>query len=133
MLFDFEKEIIDDLINKLDDYKGTTNYGCDLAYTLFEGYNVDGSVTYSTYDAREWIKKHFSDLGDVVENMKFNGLDVANVFDEPEKFMVQVYLETASSVLSRCEFIDDYWNDKFELDETNIVNIKTQLEALKND
>lgn len=130
-----KRDILNDLIDKLYDYEGGCYYACDLAYTLFECYNIDGSVTYSTYNAKEWIKKHFDELGEVVEEIKFNlGSEfVPNIFEEPEKFMVVIYLEVASSLLSQCKFIDDNWNNEIELTNENIEKIKKELEMLENE
>ena len=127
-----KKEILNDLIEKLNDYEGQKVYACDLAYTLFEGYNMDGSITYSTYKASEWIKKYFDELGEVVEEIKWNlGSEfIPNIFDEPEKFMVVIYLEVGASLLSQCKFIDDNWNDEIELTDENINTIKEQLQEV---
>ena len=126
------EDILNDLITKLEDYEGANVYACDLAYTLFEGYNIDGTVTYGTFKASEWIKTHFDELGEVVEDIKFNlGSEfIPNIFDEPEKFMVVVYLEVGASLLSQCKFINDNWNDKIELTKKNINTIKEQLQEL---
>lgn len=125
-----KKEILNDLIEKLYEYEGQKIYACDLAYTLFESYNIDGSVTYSTYNAKEWIKKYFNELGEAVEAIKYNlGSElIPNIFDEPEKFMVVIYLEVGASLLSQCKFIDDNWNNEIELTNKNIEIIKEQLE-----
>ena len=130
-----KKEILNNLIDKLYDYKGQKAYACDLAYTLFESYNMDGSITYSTHNAKEWIKKYFDELGEVVEEIKFNlGSEfIPNIFDEPEKFMVVIYLEVGASLLSQCKFIDDNWNDEIELTNENIEIIKKELEMLENE
>ena len=127
-----KKEILNDLIDKLNDYEGQSIYACDLAYTLFESYNIDGSVTYNTYDAKEWVKKHFNELGEVVEDIKFNlgGEFIPNIFDETEKFMVVIYLEVGASLLSQCKFIDDNWNNKIELTNEVIEIIKEQLQEV---
>lgn len=45
--------IIDLLLRKLEDYEDMSIYGCAMSYTLLESYNVDGSITYSTYKAKE--------------------------------------------------------------------------------
>jgi hypothetical protein len=128
-----KEEIKKDLIEKLNEYEGQRVYACDLAYTLFESYNIDGSVTYSTYDAKEWIKKYFNELGEVVEEIKFNlGSEfIPNIFEEPERFMVVIYLEVGASLLSQCKFIDDNWNNEIELTDENIEIIKKELESLE--
>ena len=65
------KEFVADvLMDKLDEYEGTSSYGCDLAYDLLQQYNVDGSYTYSTYEAKKWVQEHFDELGEIVEEMQ---------------------------------------------------------------
>lgn len=131
-----KKEIINMIIDKLYDYEGGEIYSCDLAYTLFEAENIDGTMTYSSWSAKEWIKNNFDDIGEVWEELKFQfGDDYVkdiNIFDEPEKFMVIVVLESASYLLSRCKTINENWNDKIKLNKTNIKKIEKELKELDN-
>lgn len=124
-----KNEIIKDLIDQLDGYEGSSIYGCDMAYTLFEGYNVDGSVTYNTYQASEWLNKYRTDVGYEIQELEDEGLPTANPFLEPEKLMVQVYLKVADDVLSQCELIEENWNDKLELTKENIKKLTEELEG----
>lgn len=131
-----KKYIIEKIIDKLHDYEGETVYSCDLAYTLFESENMDGTMTYNSYEAKEWIKNNFDDIGEVWEELKFQfGEDFVkdlNIFDEPEKFMVIVVLESASYLLSQCKTIDDNWNNEIKLNKTNIKKIEKELKELDN-
>lgn len=131
-----KKEIIEKIIDKLTDYEDTTQYACDLAYTLFESENVDGTFTYSTYEAKEWIKNNFEEIGEVWEELKFSfGADFLsnyNLFDNPEKFMVLIILESASHLLSKCKYIDDNWNNEVTLSKKVITTLKNQLKELDN-
>lgn len=131
-----KKYIIEKIIDKLYNYEGETIYSCDLAYTLFESENMDGTMTYNSYEAKEWIKNNFDDIGEVWEELKFQfGEDFAkdlNIFDEPEKFMVIVVLESASYLLSQCKTIDDNWNNEIKLNKTNIKKIEKELKELDN-
>lgn len=129
-----KNEVIDKLIEEMENYKDNKVYACDLAYTLFEEYNIDGSITYNTYEAKEWIKNNFDDLGEIVEEIQANGLEVPNVFDSPEAFMVVIYLEVASYLMAQCKFIDEHWNDTIILNDVNISTITKQLkEMFEND
>ena len=47
----FKNLVIEELKQKLEDYEGADIYGCDMAYTLLEQYNIDGSYTYNTYSS----------------------------------------------------------------------------------
>lgn len=123
--------IIDETIYNLKEREGETVYACDLAYTVFESANVDGSYTYSTYKATQWVKKYFDSLGEIVDELKSNGIDAPNPFDEPEKFQVCILLEGAQYLLSQCETIDENWNDEIELTPKIIRKICKELRAQK--
>ena len=127
-----KNEVIKKLIVKLDDYKDTTVYASDLAYTLFEEYNVDGSITYSIYEAKKWISSNFDDLSEIVDEIQYEGLEVPNIFNEPEKFMVIIYLEVANYLLDQCQIIADNWNNKLILNNNIIKIIKKELKEQLN-
>lgn len=59
--------VLEVLTDKLDEYEGTSSYGCDLAYDLLQQYNVDGTYTYSTYKAKQWVWEHFDELAEIVD------------------------------------------------------------------
>lgn len=123
-------EVADFLGAKLEQNTGRSVYGCDLAFTLLEGENVDGSITYNRYKATEWIKEHFDELGEVVERMQdewaYNA--GADIFDNPEKFMVSCYLWIASEICVTLETVDEFWNDEKELTEELNEKILDELE-----
>jgi hypothetical protein len=123
-------EVADFLGAKLYQNTGRSVYGCDLAFTLLEGENVDGSITYNRYKATEWIQEHFDELGEVVERMqdewKYNA--GADIFDNPEKFMVSCYLWIASEICGTLETVDEFWNDEKELTEELNEKILDELE-----
>jgi len=123
---DFVKDIITD---RLFDYEDTKTYGCDMAYTLLEQYNIDGSYFYSTYESEEFIKQHFSELGEIVEEISFQlGKEfIPNIFDEPEKFTVVIFLEVANYILSQCKTIDDNWNNEMTLNKKTINQIIKEM------
>ena len=123
--------IIDETIWNLKEREGETVYACDLAYTVFESANVDGSYTDSTYEAVKWIKKYFDSLGEIVEEMQGQGLNAPNPFDEPEKFQVCVLLEGAQYLLSKCETVDENWNEEIELTPKTIRKICRELREQK--
>lgn len=127
--------VIDQLIDKLYDYEDVESYGCDLAYTLYEGENADGSITYSTYEAKQWISKYFDDLDEIVEELNFQfGKDFManyNPFENPERFMVVIVIEVASYLLGQCKTIEKNWNNEFKLIKSKINKIKKELEELR--
>lgn len=126
------KEFVADvLMDKLDEYEGTSSCGCDLAYDLLQQYNVDGSYTYSTYEAKQWVVKNFDELGEIVEEMTEEDIPPCNVFDNPEAFQVQIMLYVASGLLAQCETVNEFWNEEQELTEEIIAKIKEELNEIK--
>jgi hypothetical protein len=122
-----------DIIERLNDYKGGTYYGCDLAYKLFEGENANGSVFCNTYKTVEFIKANFELFGELVEYYQDNFSETLNPFTEPEKAHVILLLEASQSILSKCDFIERNWNEKFELTKTAIEEITEQVNDFNGD
>ena len=126
----FTTELKETIIDRLNDYKSTTVYGCDLAYTLFESENTNSSVLCNTYLTKEFIKENFDLFGDLVEYVNDN-LDMKlNPFSEPGKAHVILMLEASRILLSQLDFIDDNWADKFKLTDEVIKEITDQLREL---
>lgn len=133
---DFKSWLEGMISEALDEYKDYPRdvYGSDLAYTLFEGENINGSVTCSSYEAREFIKEHWDAAGDFHEYMKDSfGEVLQNPFDNPEAFQVGMLLEGAQQLLSQCHFIKENWNDEIELNACTIAFIKDDLSLDTND
>ena len=129
----FTSELIETIISRLNDYKGTANYMCDLSSVLFEGENIDGSVLYNTYLTKEFIKENFDLFGDLVEYVKDNMDYALNPFSEPEKAHVWLLLEASRSILSKLPTIDKFWNDEKELTPKLIKQLTKELNALNID
>jgi len=123
-----ENEIKAYLIDKLNGYKGCTIYACDLAYTLTEGENANGSVYCNAYKTKELIKNNFDLFGDFVRYYEDELGETLNPLLEPEKTHVCFLIESCSQILQSCKFINDNWDNKIEL--TN-KNIKTLIKEIK--
>lgn len=129
--------VIDLLLNELENYEDTKVYACELDYTLLEGYNIDGSITYNTYEAKEWIKEHYDDIGEFLENYSFcvgndNLSSLAiDIFTNPEKAMVIICLEKANEILSSLDFVKENWDNEIILNTKNISKIEKGLKDLK--
>lgn len=126
--------MIEAIMAELEELEGQEVYGADLGYKVFERYNVDGSYTYSTNEAKEWVKEYFDELGEIVEEIKDNlGAEcIPNVFDNVEAFQVVIILEYANNLLAQCETVDNGWNDEIEMTEETIEKIKEELETIKD-
>lgn len=128
---DFITDLKQDIKDRLNDYRDGSYYGCDLAFTLFEGENANGSVFCNTYKTKQFIVANFDLFGYLVEYCKDNMDMTINPFSEPEKCHVILLLEASQAVLSRLPFIDKNWNNEIELTPKNIKTICKQIDALE--
>lgn len=81
-----DKWMAEAILDKLDEFDGMIDE--DFAFNLWERENIDGSVTYNTYEARKWIADYFEDLADYVEDYENEFGTIPNPFVNPEAFMV---------------------------------------------
>ena len=129
--FDYCKNYI---IDHIENWEGSTKYACDLGNYLTEGPNIDGSLTYSTYMAKEYIREWWYEAGEYWEYEKDNfGENLNNPFDNPEAYMVCMVIEGVNAILSRCQYIEDNWNDEITLDEDTIKMIIEQVKEQDDD
>ena len=126
--------VIDAMIDELNEMEGREVYGADLGFEIFSEANCNGSYTCSAIEAENFICKYFSEIGEVVEDIKFNlGAEfIPNCFLQSEKFQVVIMLEMSNSLCGQCEFVNSNWNNEIELTKENIKLIISQLEELKN-
>lgn len=129
-MFTIKDFVIDVLEDQLDEYEDSTIYGGDLAYTLLEPYNIDGTYTYDTYAAMGWVTLHFEEISDIIIEMKKTGFCPVDVFDNPEAFQVQIMLFVAGDLLGQCDTVNEFWNDEIILEKNIIDKIKDELENL---
>ena len=129
----FTSELIETIISRLNDYKGTTHYICDLYSILFESENKDCTVLYNTYLTKEFIKENFDLFGDLVEYVQDNMDYTLNPFSEPEKAHVWLLLEASQSILSKLPTIDKFWNEEKELTPKLIQQLTKELNSLNID
>ena len=102
-------EILQDILSKLNDYVSSNteieDNPHDVAFTLWETENVNGSITCNAWESKEWIKKHFDDLDEVVEEYQFGTGILLNPFSSAEAFQVIITIEVT------CELISEVWED----------------------
>lgn len=128
--FDFCKDFI---LDNIEDYEGSYVYGADLGIYLTEGINADGTFTYSTEKAKKYLQDWWEDAAEYSEYEEMNFGQRSNPFENVEAFIVRMVIEGVRTILSLCKFVDDKWNDKFELTEDVIATIKEEVEEQTND
>lgn len=119
-----ECDVLERMIDALEGMEGRDGYVSDLAFTLFEAENIDGSMTCSRWKAEQWIAEHFHDLADVVEDMAADWGITPNPFSNPEVFMIQVVLYLAESLVYESDYL------LRERDETDAITYDAETVAL---
>ena len=100
----------------IHDYTDRTHYMCDLGNTLTEGPNCDGTLTYWTKKAIEYLGEWFYEAGQYWQYEKDNFGEVYhNPFENPEAYMVCMVIEGVNDIISQCSFIWENWNEEVEL------------------
>jgi len=115
------------ILDNLENYKGLNFYDVyELSNSLTEGINADGSATYSTYEAKQYIKDWFDDLADFVEyHQSIYGEPVKyNPFEDSEKFHCLAVILGVENIMSQVEGI----HEDFILDDEIISTIIDELE-----
>lgn len=129
----FITDLKEQIVDRLNDYKGSSIYGCDLAYTLFQGENANGSVFCNTWKTKEFIKENFDLFGALIEYWSDSVGESLNPLSEPEKCHVILLIESAQSILSSCKLVDAKWNEKVELTDAAIKKLKKQVMEFDGD
>lgn len=120
----------DYILDNIEGYEGQSVYGSEFGYTLTEGANCDGSLTYSREEAKHYLKEWWDEAAAYWEYEKLNFGEVThNPFDNPEAYMVCMVIEGVNAILSEQEDISENWNDEFVLTKEISERIK---EYVKN-
>lgn len=102
--------------------------GCELGCTVTERINADGSCTYDTELAKDYIKNWFDEAGEFLDYELTNfGENKYNPFEEPESFMVCMVIEGINSLLSQSDFVNSFWDDKTKLTKKMVTTILKEI------
>jgi len=126
---DYCKQHIND---EIDNFEGQDVYMCDLGSELTQAINVDGSATYSTYKAKEYLKFWWDEAADYFQYEKDNfGQNLHNPFENPEAYHVCMIIEGVRSLLSQCKTVDKHWNDQIYLTSKVIKKILKEVKEFE--
>ena len=112
---DLKDWMLGEIEEKLAEWVGYEINVDEMADRLFEGNIVDGTYTYSTKDAKNWIIENFEDIGEIVENLQANYGEIVNCFLYPEKFQVEIVFELANYMINSSDFIKENINERIKL------------------
>lgn len=121
--------------DNIEAYEGENVYSCDLADILMSGPYYDGTLTYSTSQAKDYLIEWWDDCADFIEYnfLHFGELKV-NPFENPESFMVSMVSEGIAGILCKVPFIDEHWDEeKITLTPEIIQTIKNGVEEFDDD
>ena len=126
----FNELTVELLKEELENYEGENITARELAWTLTQGYNIDGTITYNTQESINLIFKYWWDIADIYnEYVGQLGQCEINIFERPESFLTLMFIENANNLMAQCEIIESNWNENIELNRENIDTIKKQLES----
>jgi hypothetical protein len=120
------------IVDRLQDFKGNTyNDSYELANDITLHDNMSGSFTYNTYDAQQYIKDWFNELGDVLEKYEFQMGEplTVNPFTDSEKFHAIIVMLKIEMLLSDLECLKD--KEQITLDNQTIQAITDELNKVK--
>ena len=118
----------DFILDKLDEFEGVDVYGSELGLDITEQMNADGTFTMSCEKSKRYLQSWFYEAGEYLEYEKLNFGERSNPFKNVDAFIVCMIREGIRTILSRCQFVKNKWNDKFKLTEDVISVIKEQVE-----
>ena len=99
---EFENEIREMIIDRLDNLKELTVYYEEVAEYIFQSEFADGSLTYDRYQSIQWLFTYYEDVGDIihelVDELGYSMGDIPSFWDEPEKLQIWI-VDSASRKL----------------------------------
>ena len=85
----------------LGDFEGQTKDAYDLGVDITMGPNYDGTLTYSSYDAKEYLREWWDEASSFFEWEKSNFGETHNPFEDPEGYMVCMVIEGVRTLIDR--------------------------------
>lgn len=122
------------LIENLENYEDEVIRIPDLALKVLEGYNIDGSITYNTYEAEKWLKDNYDDVAKAICEFDFTfDPELAQklaleVFTKPERAMTKICLFVADNLVTSLDYVNKNWDKEVRLTKEVIEIIKKELE-----
>lgn len=117
--------------DNIHDYVGQDHYASDLSYTLTQGPNANGTLTFNRHDAMEYLREWWWDCADYFDWEVDNLGCVRNPFDNPEAYMVCMVIEGVNILISQCSFMDEHGDGLFELTAEIADSICSEIDDLE--
>jgi len=89
------------IYDHIDDWRGQMVYPSDFGFDLTEGPNCDGTLTYSTYEAKEYLKEWWDEAADYFDYERGELGITSNPFENPEGYMVCMVITGVNTLIYR--------------------------------
>ena len=121
-----------DIMDRLEDYKDTEHYLCDIGFMLTEGENVNGSWYCNSSMAESELFNNHEVFGYIWNECKFQfGPDFMgdlNPFDDAERVHVVLMIELYRMLFDMAVSDFDEWNDLVTIDDDFIERVREALD-----
>jgi len=120
------------IIDRLEDFKGETYPDAwELSNAITESDNVSGSMTYNTYQAKEYIKAWYFQAGVFIEQYddEMGEKPNHNPFTSPELFHCLMVIWGVDKLLTYINICD---GEEITLDDETIKQITKKIEAVNH-
>lgn len=108
------RELIkDEIKDMIHDYEGT--YICDLAHEM---YNKDYYII-GTYQAKEFLKKHFDDMCECIEAYEEEFGEQYPYITNSECLATLLALQVANEIFNESKALEKVWGDTLEEEHIN--------------
>ena len=115
----------------IDYYKGQSVYLCDLGSHITMDANMNGSLTYSAEEAREFLNAWSGDAADYWKWEKWMlGENLHNPFDNPEEYMVCMVIAGVDYLIDQTIAnigMAELWNEQVKLTSKIVRKIRDNV------
>lgn len=136
---EFIKMIKEEVIDRLENLRGTRHYTCDIGMQLTECENSNGSWYCSRNQAREDIRKYLEEYEAYCGYYKANFGEAEYFETDPDDYQhdiesvhCRMMIFAVDGVFNQaCNHLKkDVWNDKIEITDKFIVEIKEAMKEI---
>lgn len=121
---DFITYCKDYVADHLCNFEGRNVDTYDLSIDITNGPNMDGTLTYSREEARDYLRAWWDEAGDYYEWEKSNFGEGRNPFDDPEGYMVCMVIEGVRTLIDQAlAELNESEDDRIELTPERIERI----------
>lgn len=117
------------IIDNIENLEGQQVYACDLGFELTSAINSDGSATFSTDEAREYLKEWWDETADYWEYEEENfGEHRWNPFSDPEAYHCCMIIEGVRNLIGQVPIIEKKWDECIKITPALIKKVIKAIE-----